>query len=382
MRITLSAAAVAAALTIAAPASASTIGSTTIAEPGNCGADLVAWESDAAYTAPADGIIATMSTNTSTAGKHFTFKIMRSAAGGATVVASSGPITEVAGINTVTLNVPVKAGDMLGFYSSDGADCAVSASGGGNVSVKSSAGGDPPVGATVVPEASGPAQLALSATFEPDADHDGFGDETQDSCPTDPGIHTGACTTDLSAAQAVTPTTIGIGDVAVATVTIANGSTGTAQSVAATAKVTPGLQVVSMIPGNGCSFSPDLSCAFGTLAGGGSTVAAVVVRGVTAGAQSLTTSATASGADPNTANNAATTAIAVEKRVTARCNVPSLKGLTKAVAKRLLTAASCKLGKAKSKKAKSGKKGTVIKQSPKAGSKLAPGAKVAVTLKK
>jgi hypothetical protein len=28
--------------------------------------------------------------------------------------------------------------------------------------------------------------LDLSATLEPDADHDGFGDETQDQCPTTP----------------------------------------------------------------------------------------------------------------------------------------------------------------------------------------------------
>jgi hypothetical protein len=382
LRITLAAAAIAAALTIAAPASASTLGNTGSAAVGNCGADLVAWESDAAYTAPADGIITTMSTNTSTAGKHFTFKIMRPGAGGVTVVASSDPISEVAGVNTVTINAAVKTGDMLGFYSSDGADCAVSTTGGGTVSVRSSAGGDPPVGTTIVAEDTGAAQLALSATFEPDADHDGFGDETQDSCPTDAAIHTGPCNTDLSATQSVTPTTIGVGDVAVATVTLANGSTGLAQGVTATAKVTPGLQVVSMIPGNGCSFSPDLSCTFGTLTGGASTVAAVVVRGVTTGAQSLTTTATASGSDPNTANNAVTTPITVEKRVTARCNVPSLKGLSKAISKRLLAAAGCKLGKVTKKKSAKGKKGTVIKQSPKAGSKLAPGAKVAVTLKR
>ncbi|HET8535954.1 MAG TPA: PASTA domain-containing protein [Solirubrobacteraceae bacterium] len=378
----MAAAALAAALTIAAPASAATLGSTGAATTGNCGSDLLAWETDTAYTVPADGIIMSMATNTPTPGKHFTFKILRPSGAGVTVVASSGPIVEVAGTNTVTMNAAVKAGDQLGFYSSDGADCAISTSGGGSVAVKGTAGGDPAVGANITPDGAGAAQLALSATFEPDADHDGFGDETQDSCPTDPGIHTGPCTIDMSAAQSVTPTTIGIGDVAVATVTIANGSTGTAQGVTTTAKVTPGLQVVSMIPGNGCSFSPDLSCTFGTLTGGASTVAAVVVRGVTTGAQSLTTTATASGSDPNTANNAVTTAVTVEKRVTARCNVPSLKGLSKAISKRLLAAAGCKLGKVTKKKSAKGKKGTVIKQSPKAGSKLAPGSKVAVTLKR
>jgi hypothetical protein len=180
----------------------------------------------------------------------------------------------------------------------------------------------------------------------------------------------------------VTPTKIGIGDVAVATVTLANGSTGLAQGVTATAKVTPGLQVVSMIPGNGCSFAPDLSCSFGSLTGKASTVAAVVVRGVKTGAQSLSTAVAPTANDPNAANNTATTRIAVERRVAVKCHVPSLKGLTKAIAKRLLAATNCKLGKAKKKTATSGKPGTVIKQAKKAGKTLPAGTKVNVTLRK
>jgi hypothetical protein len=379
----LAAAAIVAAMTFAAPAGATTLGSTGTAQASSCGSDLVAWETDAAFTVPAGGgIITALATTTTTAGKHITLKVFRPSGAGVTVVASAPQITEVAGVNSVAVTVPVQAGDVLGFYSSDGADCAVSLGGGGTVSDKSPAGGDPAVGATVTPDASGAATLAVQATFEADADHDGFGDETQDSCPTDPAIHTGPCVTDLSAAQSVIPTTIGIGDVAVATVTLANGSTGLAQGVTATANVTPGLQVVSMIPGAGCAFSPSLSCSFGSLTGGARTVAAVVVRGITAGAQSVSTVVGPTANDPNAANNTATTGITVEKRVAVRCNVPSLKGLTKAVAKRLLAATNCKLGKATKKTAKSGKQGTVIKQSKKAGSKLAAGSKVNVTLKK
>jgi hypothetical protein len=36
------------------------------------------------------------------------------------------------------------------------------------------------------------ALFPISATVEPDADHDGFGDETQDKCPTDPSTQ-GTC---------------------------------------------------------------------------------------------------------------------------------------------------------------------------------------------
>jgi beta-lactam-binding protein with PASTA domain len=108
----------------------------------------------------------------------------------------------------------------------------------------------------------------------------------------------------------------------------------------------------------------------------------VVVRGVKAGAQSLSTAAGPTANDPNAANNTATTAITVERRVALKCNVPSLKGLTKAVAKRLLTAVHCKLGKVTRKTARSGTPGTVIKQAKKAGAKLPAGSKVNVTLRK
>jgi hypothetical protein len=35
-------------------------------------------------------------------------------------------------------------------------------------------------------------QIDVSAVLEPDADHDGFGDETQDQCPTNGSTH-GPC---------------------------------------------------------------------------------------------------------------------------------------------------------------------------------------------
>jgi hypothetical protein len=323
-------------------------------------------------------------------GHHFKVKVVDlndrtfSPSANITVRASSDNLA-IAGTGTpesFPVRLPIAAGQGIALFSADATDCMFNtANPGDQVLLNSSP--EPGPGATVS-ATNGFMQrlLNLEATIEPDADGDGFGDETQDGCPTDPAIHTGPCITDLSAAQSVIPTTIGVGDVAVATVTLTNGSTGLAPGVTATAKVTPGLQVVSMIPGAGCSFSPDLSCSFGSLTGGASTVGAVVVRGVTAGAQSVSTVVGPTANDPNAANNTATTQITVEKRVALKCNVPSLKGLTKAVAKRLLAATNCKLGKATKKAAKTGKRGTVIKQSKKAGSKLAAGSKVNVTLKK
>jgi beta-lactam-binding protein with PASTA domain len=58
------------------------------------------------------------------------------------------------------------------------------------------------------------------------------------------------------------------------------------------------------------------------------------------------------------------------------CIVPNVKGKTLAAAKRKLTAAHCKTGKTTKAKSKTVKKWNVISQSPKAGKKLAKGAKV------
>jgi hypothetical protein len=58
------------------------------------------------------------------------------------------------------------------------------------------------------------------------------------------------------------------------------------------------------------------------------------------------------------------------------CVVPNVKGKTLADAQRKLTAAHCKAGKTTKAKSKTVKKGRVISQSPKAGKKLAKGAKV------
>jgi Domain of unknown function DUF11/PASTA domain len=365
---------------VATQASAATIGSTATSIAGGCGSDVLAWNLGPESAVPAGGgIITSIGTNSSETGGHISLKLFRLNAGKGTVVFTTTSIAVQAGANTVAVHVPVSGGEVVGMYTPDGADCAV---GGGSAAVKNGLGSDPGVGTEITPDSTAPATVAVFATFEPDADHDGFGDETEDTCPTDPAIHTGPCVTDLTATQTVTPTTIGVGDVAVATVTLANGSTGLAQGVTLKAAGTPGLQVVGMFPGNGCSFTPDLACSFGSLVGGANSVAAVVVRGVTAGAQTLTSTVATTGNDPNAGNNAAATKVTVERRVALKCNVPSLKGLTKAIAKRLLTVANCKLGKATKKAAKKGTTGTVIKQSKKAGSKLKAGSKVNVTLKK
>jgi hypothetical protein len=102
-------------------------------------------------------------------------------------------------VNTFATRIPVQAGDLLGLYVgnpgliiSGGASCAYAALGN---TVNYSTGFDPePAVGSSVSLTPHPTPYALNATakLEPDADADGYGDETQDGCPTS-GTSTGAC---------------------------------------------------------------------------------------------------------------------------------------------------------------------------------------------
>jgi hypothetical protein len=107
------------------------------------------------------------------------------------------------GINTFYERIPVAGGDLLGLRVGNppsgapldfggGASCAFTAPAGNTIrySVLSS---EPAAGSDAVLSASLPAyRLNLTARLEPDADADGYGDETQDGCPTAAGT-AGGC---------------------------------------------------------------------------------------------------------------------------------------------------------------------------------------------
>ncbi len=91
------------------------------------------------------------------------------------------------GIQQFPAQIPVAAGDRLGFTTgSAGFDDCTLVTTGDPADVRRNFTGDPPVGSMfttigVTMEET----LNIAASVEPDADHDGFGDETQDQCPTD-----------------------------------------------------------------------------------------------------------------------------------------------------------------------------------------------------
>ncbi len=103
------------------------------------------------------------------------------------------------------------------------------------------------------------------------------------------------------------------------------------------------------------------------------------MRGTQKGTQAITATLAGTTPDPNIANNAVSVPVTVTA-ATGGCKVPKLKGRTKAIAKALLKAAGCKLGKVKRKTVTKGSDGRVRAQTVKAGTRVSAGTKVGVTL--
>jgi hypothetical protein len=111
-----------------------------------------------------------------------------------TPVAESPTETFPGGMNqSFPTRISVSGGELLGIDIPAGPNvngCVYVGAGSGNT--WSSADSVMPVGQTETHTAIPDGRLNVSAVLEPDADHDGFGDETQDQCPTDASIQ-GAC---------------------------------------------------------------------------------------------------------------------------------------------------------------------------------------------
>jgi hypothetical protein len=158
------------------------------------------------YTVPANGVVTSWrhKPNT-TSDRELGLRIFRLVSGTTyTLVGSSGVQTLGSSpINSFTTRIPVKAGDRLGLYVgnpglplpglSGGASCAFS-TGIGDLIHEGPANPEPAVGANIdLPTSySNIYRLNVTASVEADVDGDGYGDETQDGCTTNPAAQ-GTC---------------------------------------------------------------------------------------------------------------------------------------------------------------------------------------------
>ena len=142
-------------------------------------------------TAPSDGVIVRWRMKTGTTNADVTqikvgLRLFRGDTRGASGGLATFPLDEP-GIHSYDSRLPIKAGERIGLDSytttndEDGGGLPVSysAPGAGIFDEYSSpTGNDPPT------QSGSDYELLLQAEIEPDVDHDGFGDETQDLCPT------------------------------------------------------------------------------------------------------------------------------------------------------------------------------------------------------
>jgi hypothetical protein len=183
---------------IASPASASvTIGqlapnspsSETSADTDRAQPSVVSGNS---YVVPAAGGVTTWTVTSwshnaaADLGQELTMKVFRKVADPLTytVVAHDGPKPLTPSVvNTFQTRLPVKAGDVLGNNSKSPADNASYFPAPGESFIELQPGlADGQTGTFAL--GADPLRLNISAVLEPDADQDGFGDETQDQCAT------------------------------------------------------------------------------------------------------------------------------------------------------------------------------------------------------
>jgi uncharacterized repeat protein (TIGR01451 family) len=310
-------------LGVASGASGATqIGQTTDS-PGNasCNAGAsnptVRWQhttdpASASYAVPAGGgVITSWTTNPgANAGTSTRLEVVRegpgAAAGTNIVVGESDVQANIPPHNAASFptRIPVQAGDVIGLEIATGTTIFCASPGNpGDSTIRSS---DPgPGNALTQVLQQGGFLVDVSAVVEPDADGDGFGDQTQDQCPTDPTTQA-ACQADLSITETADKAAARVGDTITYTLAVKNNSSyNTATAVSVSDALPANLQLVSATASVGtCSAA---TCSLGDLAKGATATITLLARATGEGTAADTATLTSTTPDPNSANNAAST---------------------------------------------------------------------------
>ena len=313
---------------------ATTIGQNGAGVAGTCGAGNTFIQTGTAlgvpsYVVPAGGgVISSWSFLAgSTTGERDKLKVVRSngTADQFVVVGESAlEMMTPSTLNTFQVRIPVQAGDLIGLFTVDGNDCVVSTHTPGNTDAYV-AGADPAPGTTFtgIPESSSGEAYNVSAVVEPDADNDGWGDDTQDKCVGATGSVQGCPKADLSITETATATAVPRDGTVTYSLTAENSGPDAAPNAVITNSLAPGATVVSATASSGsCVAAAAVSCDVGTLASGAMAMVTLVVKLTQVGSATDTATvdsatldtaaASASGAgDTNAANNSASTTTAV-----------------------------------------------------------------------
>lgn len=282
-------------------------------------------------TAPFDGVIVHWRVRAATGSVRL--RVLHPAGAGAFTNAAQSQPVQATSTESLTFNsrTPVKAGDSIGVDLIDPSSSLGYRSTPGATDATWEPEFNPMAVETRSPSGSGADEDLYNADIEPDADGDGYGDETQDLCPTDKATHF-ACA-DIALATSVTPTPVFFGDAITYTLTITNNGPADAQAVGFSFFGSPDPHApevfVSATPSAGTCSAPTLDtqkhlrpghCDIGDIALGRSATVTLVVRYFEARAFHDTLTVGSSPHDPNAANNAGTFDFTVAMRTTACSN--------------------------------------------------------------
>ena len=166
------------------PAVAATTIGQTFTPPENCSSNIVHLATGSPgnqYIAPSDGVITSWRYQAPASPPQLEFKVARTAGGSNfTIVGESAAVApSPSTLNSFAIRLSVRAGDVLGLYTpATGGPCSQAV---GGFDLHYATGNQAPGSTTSYTFLAGH-QLDVAATLEPDADADGFGDESQDQC--------------------------------------------------------------------------------------------------------------------------------------------------------------------------------------------------------
>lgn len=276
------------------------------------------------YAAPSDGVVTSWSTLADGfSGEQARLRIFRDLGAGRYFVVGQSDVMPLTphGLTPFPTRIAVRAGDLLALdvptSSSRNVLCSWKRTGvtEGDVEVYGTQDASP--GNTVTNGGGGTnvnERINVSAILEPDADGDGFGDESQDRCPGVPGSLQGCPKADLSISKVASGVSVFGGQNVRYTLTARNNGPDAAPNVVVSDALPAGASLISAVPSTGTC--KGTSCNVGALASGATATVTVLVSMGSLGA--MTDRATidsptldqaaknAIGAgDPNPANNSA-----------------------------------------------------------------------------
>jgi uncharacterized repeat protein (TIGR01451 family) len=313
------------------PAQASvTIGSTQGATD-SCGSAIVnVQDGSPDYVAPSNGVVVSWNYQAGTTTPKLRLRIYSkdtSDATGKSWIARSESSQKVPGtgagqvganrLNTFpeSPGVPIKSGDHLGLTTSDvsGSWGCISTTSAADL-IRQKNPPDAPIGtsASFPGAALTNLKIGVSAVIEPDADGDNFGDETQDSCPTDAAVHSGPCPVDLSIVKSASPSPKAGSSLSYGLSLKNNNTTNPADGVTVVDPLPSGVKFVSAVTSQGtCTGTTTVICSLGTLGAGQTAGIAIVVKPSSPGPLTNTASVTTTSSDTDTSNNSSSLLVSV-----------------------------------------------------------------------